>query len=198
MRLLKDVERHSGIQAQRRDGRISLDLKADLAHVSGDRIHLTNVFYNLVDNALKYTREAPQVRISTHSDASGITVSVADNGVGIAPGDQRKIFDKLYRVPTGNVHNVKGFGLGLSYVKAVVEAPRRCDPRGKRARPRQHLPPLPSFRTWQHPRDCCSLKTTRTSDRCWRNTSAPRVTRSIGAPTAAAPRMPIAREATIC
>lgn len=119
--LLRDVERHSGIQAQRRDGRIALDLRAELAHVMGDRIHLTNVFYNLVDNAIKYTREAPQVAIRTHSDAGGITVSVADNGVGISPADQRKIFDKLYRVPTGNVHNVKGFGLGLSYVKAVVE-----------------------------------------------------------------------------
>ena len=119
--LLKEVERHSGIQAQRRDGRIELDLKAELAHVSGDRIHLTNVFYNLVDNAIKYTSDEPRVRIATRSDANGITVSVTDNGVGIAKADQKKIFDRLYRVPTGNVHNVKGFGLGLSYVKAVVE-----------------------------------------------------------------------------
>ncbi len=119
--LLKEVERHSGIQAQRRDGRIELDLKAELAHVKGDRIHLTNVFYNLVDNAIKYTRDEPRVRIATRSDANGITVSITDNGVGIAKAEQRKIFDRLYRVPTGNVHNVKGFGLGLSYVKAVVE-----------------------------------------------------------------------------
>mgnify|MGYP003393436364 CR=1 FL=1 len=119
--LLKEVERHSSIQANRRNGMVELDLKADLAHVLGDRIHLTNVFYNLVDNALKYTREAPRVRISTRSDAAGITVSVSDNGVGIPRAEQRKIFDRLYRVPTGNVHNVKGFGLGLSYVQAVVE-----------------------------------------------------------------------------
>lgn len=119
--LLKDVERHSGIQAQRRNGRIELDLKAELAHVSGDRIHLTNVFYNLVDNAMKYSRNEPRVRISTRSDAAGIIVSVADNGVGIPRGEQKKIFDRLYRVPTGNVHDVKGFGLGLSYVRAVVE-----------------------------------------------------------------------------
>lgn len=119
--VLRDVERHSSIQVQRRDGHIVLDLKAELAHVTGDRIHLTNVFYNLVDNAIKYSREAPVVRISTRSDANGITVGIADNGVGIAPAEQKKIFDRLYRVPTGNVHNVKGFGLGLSYVKAVVE-----------------------------------------------------------------------------
>lgn len=119
--LLKEVERHSSIQANRRNGVVELDLKAELAHVNGDRIHLTNVFYNLVDNALKYTRQEPRVRIATQSDPGGITVSVSDNGVGIPKAEQRKIFDRLYRVPTGNVHNVKGFGLGLSYVKTVVE-----------------------------------------------------------------------------
>jgi two-component system phosphate regulon sensor histidine kinase PhoR len=87
----------------------------------GDRIHLANVLYNLVDNAVKYCEGQPEVLITTTSDAAGITVRVADNGIGIARADQRKIFDRLYRVPTGNLHNVKGFGLGLSYVKAVLE-----------------------------------------------------------------------------
>jgi two-component system phosphate regulon sensor histidine kinase PhoR len=98
-----------------------LELRAELATVQGDRIHLTNVFYNLIDNAVKYCADRPEVRISTTSDDKGLTVQVKDNGIGIARGEHRKIFDRLYRVPTGNLHNVKGFGLGLSYVKTVVE-----------------------------------------------------------------------------
>ncbi|MCB0791961.1 MAG: HAMP domain-containing histidine kinase [Flavobacteriales bacterium] len=119
--LLQDVVRNSEIQATRRNGQIELDLKADLHHLQGDRIHLTNVFYNLIDNAIKYTEQEPRVRIGTRSDASSITISVRDNGIGIPRNEQQRIFDKLYRVPTGNIHNVKGFGLGLSYVRSVVE-----------------------------------------------------------------------------
>lgn len=119
--LLHDVVRSSNIQVSRRNGRIELDLLAEIHHVFGDRIHLTNVLYNLIDNAVKYTEQEPRVRIVTRSDDVGLTVSVSDNGIGIAPAEQRKIFDRLYRVPTGNIHNAKGFGLGLSYVKTVVE-----------------------------------------------------------------------------
>jgi len=119
--LLTDVVRNAAIQAERRNGHIGLELRAELATVQGDRIHLTNVFYNLIDNAVKYCADRPEVRISTTSDDKGLTVQVKDNGIGIARGEHRKIFDRLYRVPTGNLHNVKGFGLGLSYVKTVVE-----------------------------------------------------------------------------
>jgi len=118
--LLTDVVRNAAIQAERRNGHIGLELRAELATVQGDRIHLTNVFYNLIDNAVKYCADRPEVRISTTSDDKGLTVQVKDNGIGIARGEHRKIFDRLYRVPTGNLHNVKGFGLGLSYVKTVV------------------------------------------------------------------------------
>ncbi|MEO8587963.1 MAG: HAMP domain-containing sensor histidine kinase [Flavobacteriales bacterium] len=119
--LIQDVVRSSGIQVSRRNGRIELDLQAEIHHLFGDRIHLTNVLYNLIDNAVKYTEQEPRVRIASRSDDVGLTVSVSDNGIGIAPAEQRKIFDRLYRVPTGNIHNAKGFGLGLSYVKTVVE-----------------------------------------------------------------------------
>jgi len=119
--LVRDVVRGSGMQVSRRNGRIETDLRAEIHHLHGDRIHLTNLLYNLIDNAMKYTEQEPVVRITTRSDDEGITLSVADNGIGIPAGEQRKVFDRLYRVPTGNIHNAKGFGLGLSYVRTVVE-----------------------------------------------------------------------------
>lgn len=119
--LLGEVVRNSSLQAENRGGHLTLDLQAELAHVRGDRIHLTNVLYNLIDNAVKYCEREPEVVLATRSDARALTIEVRDNGIGIPRSEQRKIFDRLYRVPTGNLHNVKGFGLGLSYVKAVVE-----------------------------------------------------------------------------
>jgi len=119
--LIQDVIRSSSMQVSRRNGHIELDLKAEIHHVNGDRIHLTNLLYNLIDNAVKYTDQEPRIRIATVSNDEGITVSVTDNGIGISASEQRKIFDRLYRVPTGNLHNAKGFGLGLSYVRTVVE-----------------------------------------------------------------------------
>jgi two-component system phosphate regulon sensor histidine kinase PhoR len=119
--LVGDVVKSSTMQVSRRNGRIETDLKAEIHRLRADRIHLTNLLYNLIDNAVKYTEKEPRLLISTRSDDEGITLSIADNGIGIPPGEQRKVFDRLYRVPTGNVHNTKGFGLGLSYVKNVVE-----------------------------------------------------------------------------
>lgn len=122
--LLADTVRNSAIAAENRGGRVELRTGAELAHISGDRVHLSNVFYNLIDNAVKYCEREPVIVISTTSDAGGLTVSVRDNGIGIPRSEQRKVFERLYRVPTGDRHNVKGFGLGLSYVKAVVEQHR--------------------------------------------------------------------------
>lgn len=103
------------------DGEILLNLEAGHHEIQGDRLHLSNVLYNLLDNAVKYCQTQPRVTISTRNpDDHHLVIRVADNGIGIAPSEKGRIFEKFYRVPTGNVHNVKGFGLGLSYVKEIV------------------------------------------------------------------------------
>jgi len=89
--------------------------------IIGDRVHTTNVVSNLIDNAVKYSKERPKIEVTLKKEGTRITLSIADEGIGITKEHISKIFDKLYRVPTGNIHNVKGFGLGLSYVKAIVE-----------------------------------------------------------------------------
>jgi two-component system, OmpR family, phosphate regulon sensor histidine kinase PhoR len=101
-------------------GSVHTFLKAQRFRLLADKVHLTNIIFNLIDNAIKYSREKPEISISTFNTSEGIMIQVKDNGIGISKENQRKIFDKFYRVPTGNVHNVKGFGLGLSYVLAVV------------------------------------------------------------------------------
>lgn len=100
---------------------IRTDLDPDLPLVYGDKDHLQNVLFNLIDNSIKYNHTNPVVKISSSFQKGHIDLSVEDNGIGIEKKQQGMIFKKFYRVPTGNVHNVKGFGLGLSYVKRVVQ-----------------------------------------------------------------------------
>ncbi len=87
----------------------------------GDKMHLTNLIINLLDNAIKYCIETPQITVNTINKGNLMLIRVSDNGIGISKSNRKKIFEKLYRVPTGNIHNFKGFGLGLSYAKAIVE-----------------------------------------------------------------------------
>ncbi len=103
-----------------RNGVITTSLKASKYKLQADKIHLTNIIFNLIDNAVKYSKENPVIEVNTFNTAEGLMITIKDNGIGISKDNQRKIFEKFYRVPTGNVHNVKGFGLGLSYVLAVV------------------------------------------------------------------------------
>lgn len=119
--LAQRVIRNIAIQVNKRGGSIKTDLKAVNPVIHGDRIHLTNVIYNMLDNAIKYSPDSPKVIVSTEGYKDGVLMSFTDHGIGISKENQRKIFDKLYRVPTGNIHDVKGFGLGLSYVKVIVE-----------------------------------------------------------------------------
>jgi len=116
-RAVKNVK----IQVEQKRGQIAVSKLATKVQVYADNVHITNVIYNLLDNANKYTAIQPSIEITTEDIVGGIVIKVKDNGVGISKENQKKIFEKLYRVPTGNVHDVKGFGLGLSYVKAIVE-----------------------------------------------------------------------------
>jgi two-component system phosphate regulon sensor histidine kinase PhoR len=85
-------------------------------------VHLANIVHNLLDNANKYSPETPRITITTANANASLHIRIADNGIGLRPEDQKRVFEKYYRVSTGNVHDVKGFGLGLSYVKLMVEA----------------------------------------------------------------------------
>jgi len=119
--IVHDVVQHAQFRIQSTGGKINLDLPTELIEISSDRLHLTNIISNLVDNAIKYSQKAPEIEISLRRENKKILLCVKDQGIGIKKEHLNKIFDKLYRVPTGNVHNVKGFGLGLSYVKAITE-----------------------------------------------------------------------------
>lgn len=119
--LITDAIHKIAIQIEIRDGSLHTSLNASQKVIKGDRVHLTNVIYNLLDNANKYSPRRPKITISTSDELNGINISVQDNGMGISKTNQKRIFEKLYRIPTGDIHNVKGFGLGLSYVKFIVE-----------------------------------------------------------------------------
>ena len=120
--LIKDAVQGITLQVEKRGGTIDLDLKALNSVVTTDKIHCTNVVYNLIDNANKYSPDTPEIKITSKNLPKGILISVSDKGIGMSKTVQAKIFERFYRQTSGNVHNVKGFGLGLSYVKAVIEA----------------------------------------------------------------------------
>lgn len=116
-RVIANIE----IQVRKKKGEIITHLDAGKTIIEGDQLHVTNVIYNLIDNAIKYCETQPLIEVFTRDEMEGVAIEFKDNGIGISKENQRKVFDKLFRVPTGNIHNVKGFGLGLSYVKGVVE-----------------------------------------------------------------------------
>lgn len=104
------------------DGVIHTELNAERHMVQGDKVHLTNIIYNLLDNAFKYCERKPDIRVSTTNQGNMVVLQIKDNGIGIASKHIPMLFDKFFRVPTGNVHNVKGYGLGLFYVQSIVKA----------------------------------------------------------------------------
>ncbi len=122
--VIETAVQNIGLQIEKREGTLVETLSATNPIIVADEVHLTNVIYNLLDNANKYSAEKPSITIHTEDAQNGVRITVADKGIGMAKEDTKKIFDKFYRVGTGNLHDVKGFGLGLSYVKKIVDAHR--------------------------------------------------------------------------
>ncbi len=122
--LIREAVNNISLALQEKGGTIRLDLNANPDQASVDKLHLTNVFFNLLDNAIKYTNRPPEIVIRTAHGPGHIIIEVQDHGTGIDPENQKKVFHRFYRVPTGNVHDVKGFGLGLNYVKLIIASHR--------------------------------------------------------------------------
>jgi two-component system phosphate regulon sensor histidine kinase PhoR len=120
--VLQHIYDNFKLQLEEKGARIEMSLKAskDLVHV--DEVHFTNLLSNLVDNAIKYSKENLLIRITTSSSSKFIAIKIEDNGIGMNRETLNRLFEKFYRAHTGNIHNVKGFGLGLSYVKTMVDA----------------------------------------------------------------------------
>lgn len=106
---------------EKKGGKIVNKLNAENPIINGNKSHLVNVFNNLIENGIKYSKDKPVITIESRNDESSMEISIKDNGIGIKKNNLDKIFDKFYREPQGNIHNVKGFGLGLSYVKNIIE-----------------------------------------------------------------------------
>lgn len=119
--LIHDSLKCIQVQIDNKHGAIKQTLDAERYIVVGDHAHLTNALCNLIDNAIKYSKQKPQIEVQTYNMDRNIIVEVSDNGIGIDERYQHKVFDKFFRVPTGDVHDVKGFGLGLAYIKKIIE-----------------------------------------------------------------------------
>lgn len=119
--IIEQVSQNLGVQIEQKEGILDLHLNAEDPEFAADEVHMTNIIYNLLDNANKYSNGKPEIEVSTVNIPKGIRISINDKGIGMTKENVAKIFDKFYRVSTGNVHDVKGFGLGLSYVKKMVD-----------------------------------------------------------------------------
>ncbi|WP_040497089.1 sensor histidine kinase [Fulvivirga imtechensis] len=120
--VINDALKGVAVNLEERHGMVTTRLSATNTKITGDRLHIINVFYNLLDNAIKYSKNAPQIKILTYNKKDIIYIEITDSGIGMTSDQQKKVFDKFYRVPTGNLHDVKGFGLGLNYVQLVIKA----------------------------------------------------------------------------
>ncbi|HIP49141.1 MAG TPA: HAMP domain-containing histidine kinase [Lutibacter sp.] len=119
--VLEDALSHVQLLIENKNGKLTLQLEAIQTEVMGDISHITNVFVNLLDNAIKYSKEVPEIKIHTENNANAILIHISDNGIGMSKTAVKHAFDKFYREETGNIHNVKGHGLGLSYAKKIIE-----------------------------------------------------------------------------
>ncbi|MEM1319075.1 MAG: HAMP domain-containing sensor histidine kinase [Bacteroidota bacterium] len=120
--VIRQAVQNASLQVEKKDGTVSAELEAEHPTIEGDLTHVSNIIHNLLDNANKYSPESPEISVHTRNVPSGVEVIVKDKGIGMGKEAKKHIFDKFYRVHTGDIHNVKGFGLGLSYVKAMMTA----------------------------------------------------------------------------
>ncbi len=119
--LINNVIRSNELKVSEKGGKLQSEFAAINSEIKADKFHVTNVIYNLLDNAIKYCKEIPEIIIRTFEENGKLQLTIEDKGIGISKEHQAKIFNKFFRVPTGNVHNVKGFGLGLFYIKRICE-----------------------------------------------------------------------------
>lgn len=119
--LLKEVIKSMQLQFERSGVTVAVQMNGIDFNIDADRTHLSSVIYNLLDNAIKYSNENPDIKIMATAEAEQVILNICDNGIGIDPEYKDKIFDKFFRVPHGNMHNVKGYGLGLSYAAHIIE-----------------------------------------------------------------------------
>jgi signal transduction histidine kinase len=119
--LTEEIMNSMRLQFEKYHAKVSLHTEGESFHINADKLHITSVIYNLLDNALKYSRENPVIQVQLKSTGGFIELSVEENGIGIPDEYKAKIFEKFFRVPTGDKHNIKGYGLGLSYVAEVVK-----------------------------------------------------------------------------
>ena len=119
--LLDQITNSLQLQLEKHNAKLDFTTQGNDFDIEGDRMHLSNVFYNLIDNALKYSKQNPKIQLGLFSQNRSINITVTDTGIGIPLPYQDKIFEKFFRVPTGDVHNIKGHGLGLSYVASVIK-----------------------------------------------------------------------------
>jgi len=110
------------LQVEEKGGKLEVEMSAENDVINADEVHFTNLINNLLDNAVKYSKENLHIKLSTKNAGNQFKIKIEDNGIGMNKETLHRIFEKFYRAHTGNVHNVKGFGLGLSYVKTMVEA----------------------------------------------------------------------------
>ena len=122
--VIKDVVENFTLQLEEKNGKAEVLLNAENDLIDADEVHFSNLIINLIDNAIKYSKDdqPPLIKITTESTAKSIVIIIEDNGIGMSKETAKRVFEKFYRAHTGNLHNVKGFGLGLSYVKTMVEA----------------------------------------------------------------------------
>lgn len=119
--LLEEAQENINFNQSEQGVKVELNLNAESGEINADPVHITNVIYNLLDNAVKYCETIPEIKVSTRTDKKGIIIEFTDNGIGMKREELKLIFDKFYRIPTGNLHNVKGFGLGLYYVRLIIQ-----------------------------------------------------------------------------